>query len=61
MNADPIDRADLSRLLWRAALAVEKGDPITAAEFLELAAKHLRGKEVKEPTPEPAGTTGEAV
>ena len=54
MSGEPIDRTDLSRLLWRAALAAEDGDPIAAAEFLEIAAQRLRGKEVKEPTSAPA-------
>jgi hypothetical protein len=53
MSGEPKVRTDLSRLLWRAALAAEQGDPIAAAELLEIAAQHLRGKEVKEPTPAP--------
>jgi hypothetical protein len=53
MSGEPKVRTDLSRLLWRAALAAEQGDPIAAAELLEVAAQRLRGKEVKEPTPAP--------
>ena len=54
MSAEPIDRNDLSRLVWRAALAVERGDPMTAAEIFEEVAQRLRGKEVSEPQPAPA-------
>jgi hypothetical protein len=44
---------DIAVLIWRAAAMAER-DPIVFAEFLGTAAQRLRGKEVKEPTPEPA-------
>jgi hypothetical protein len=44
---------DIAVLIWRAA-AMAEHDPIVAAEFLEIAAQRLRGKEVEEPTPAPA-------
>jgi hypothetical protein len=43
---------DIALFIWRAAVMAER-DPIVAAEFLEIAALRLRGKEVEEPTPAP--------
>jgi len=43
--ADP----EIQRLVWRASLALERGDRLTAADFLERAALLLR-REGGEPT-----------
>jgi hypothetical protein len=54
MSADPKDRAELSRIVWQAALAAERGDRLAAAELLELAAQRLRRKGGEKPKPAPA-------
>jgi len=46
-----LDR-EIALLIWRAAAMAER-DPRVAAEFLEIAAQRLRGKEVKESIPAP--------
>ena len=46
---------DLALLIWRAAVAAEKGEPIEAAELLELAARQLRQEGGERNQPAPAG------
>ena len=45
---------EIQRLVWRASLALEQGDRLTAADFLERAAQLLRregGEPIKQTSP----------